>query len=314
MKKKEFFTEYVPINEIQQFFMHYPAASRTVVIFLHGGPGQTELFFTYLTRPQIPSCSFVFYDQRGTGKTQIRNRTHPDDITLDILIDDLHETVAYIREKYAGQQIILLGHSWGSVLGIEYVKRYPVYVSAYVGMGQVIDMLKSERIAFEELKSLVVSKGKTRSIQHIKSFEGYPDNLDKDHYTETTLRFRRLQAKYGYSIGLVDMLTKIIKSPLFSLRDAQPFLTTFKTNKNLMDMLMAYSTINDMEFHLPIFFICGQNDWQAPGVLVKQYYDSLRAPYKEIYWIENAGHLTDIDNPAEYNKTIAAIRATIEGR
>ena len=312
MRKKEFCTEFVPINGIEQYFLHYPADSRTVVLFLHGGPGQTEMFFTHLTRPQTPACSFVFYDQRGTGKTQARNLSRPEDISLDVLISDLHETVAYVGQQYPGQHIILLGHSWGSILGIEYVKRYPEAVSAYVGMGQVVHMLSGERIAFEKLKTAVIAKGHARSMKLIKSFEGYPDNVDKDHYIKTMLRFRKFQAKYGYSVSVGGLMTKVIKSPLFSLKDIHPFLTTFKTNKNLMDTLIKYNTIDMINYSLPVFFICGQDDWQTPVVLVENYFETLHAPYKEMFYVEKAGHLTDIDNPCGYNQAIAAICTAIE--
>lgn len=312
MGEKDYFTEYVPINGIQQFFLHYRVDSRTVVLFLHGGPGQTELFFTYLTRPQTPCCSFVFYDQRGTGKTQARNKTRPHDISLDILIDDLKGTVKYVKQKYSGQNIVLLGHSWGSVLGVEYVKRYPNSVSAYVGMGQVVDMHEGERIGFEKLKTSVMSKGAVKDVRLVQGLNGYPYGLTKENHIKTVMKLRRLQMKYGYTIGMIAMLKKIMRSPLFSVRDIWAFLTTFRTNKNLMNMLISYSTKQYIQFSLPVFFICGKNDWQVPSVLAEQYLDAICAPYKQLFWIENAGHLADIDNPDQYNKAVAAICSSLE--
>lgn len=42
---QDFFEEYVPINEIKQYFVHYRKDSDFVVLFLHGG--MTEAHFGY---------------------------------------------------------------------------------------------------------------------------------------------------------------------------------------------------------------------------------------------------------------------------
>jgi len=76
MKKSKAFTEeYVQINGINQYFLHYPSTQKEVVIFLHGGPGSSTALFAHNLKQYWDFCSFVYYDQRGTGRTLKNNKT-----------------------------------------------------------------------------------------------------------------------------------------------------------------------------------------------------------------------------------------------
>ncbi|MDR0500165.1 MAG: hypothetical protein LBG97_02815 [Coriobacteriales bacterium] len=66
---KLYFEEYVSINEIQQYFLHYPCSDGEVMLIIHGGPGQSEASFAYYVEPNPPVYTTVYYDQRGAGKT-----------------------------------------------------------------------------------------------------------------------------------------------------------------------------------------------------------------------------------------------------
>ncbi|ELV04885.1 alpha/beta hydrolase [Brachyspira hampsonii] len=119
-----FFEEYVNINGIEQYFIHYPKKSDTTLLFLHGGTGESEAYFLYEMHSKTQNYNLVYYDQRGTGKTQARNKSKDKDITIDKLLIDLKETINYIKLRYNSKYTILLGHSWGSVLGIEFIKNF----------------------------------------------------------------------------------------------------------------------------------------------------------------------------------------------
>ncbi len=56
------YDEYVKINDIRQYFLHYPTNSDCVVLFLHGGPGQSEAQLSYKTILADRACSVVYYD------------------------------------------------------------------------------------------------------------------------------------------------------------------------------------------------------------------------------------------------------------
>ncbi|MGL9729666.1 alpha/beta fold hydrolase [Enterococcus sp. DIV0756] len=299
--------EYVKINDIQQYFLHYPTDSDSVVLFLHGGPGASETLLSYAARPTNPVCSFVYYDQRGAGRTQGKNKSKPDTLTLENLLADLRETVKYIKDNYQTEKLFLLGHSWGSVLGTQYVLRYPDDVIAYIGMGQVVHMMKGEERSYKYLGELIHAKGKRKDLKAYEAFAGYTHNLTKDNFMKYAQRFRKLQGKYGLTGNNLKINKIGLKSPTFKLSDIYLALRCPLLNAKLMELLLDYSIEDVTHYDLPVFYICGRNDWQVPSVLVEEYYERIEAPRKQLYWIEDAGHMTNLENPMAYNEAIREI-------
>lgn len=301
--------EYVKINGIEHYFLHYPNESDVVILFLHGGPGQTESFWAYKTKDERLKCNIVYYDQRGAGKTQFKSPSTMEDVNLENLLLDLQEIIEYVKRKYKTNKIILLGHSWGSVLGTCYIKKYPNDVLCYVGMGQVVDFMMGEKLSYDKLGQILESSNNKKNIKIFQKFKGYPYNLTKENSLSTILDFRKLQGKYGLTGDVWKQLKIMFKSPIVGMKDFINLINSknMETSKKLLDYLLTYSIFNDKDYHLPVYYICGRNDWQVPSILVNDYFETINAPNKKLYWVENAGHLTDIDNPDGFNDALLDI-------
>lgn len=90
----------------------------------------------------------VYWEQRGTGRS-FRDSIPPESMTIDQFVRDLDEVVELVRARFHKDRVVLLGHSWGSVVGQVYTARHPGKVAAYVGVGQVADMREGERLSYE---------------------------------------------------------------------------------------------------------------------------------------------------------------------
>ncbi|MBZ5654748.1 MAG: alpha/beta fold hydrolase [Acidobacteriia bacterium] len=100
----------------------------TAIIVLHGGP---DFDHSYLL-PELDRLSdsfrLIYYDQRGRGRSA--DRVQPEDVTLASDIADLEK----VRQYFHLDSVVLLGHSWGAVLALEYALRYPERVSHMILM------------------------------------------------------------------------------------------------------------------------------------------------------------------------------------
>ena len=100
----------------------------TPVIVLHGGP---DFDIAYLL-PELDRLSekfhLIYYDQRGRGRSA--DRVKPEDVMLESEMTDLDE----VRQHFHLDKVVLLGHSWGTVLALEYALRHPERVSRLVLM------------------------------------------------------------------------------------------------------------------------------------------------------------------------------------
>lgn len=110
--------EYVPINGINQYLFHSGTKyDNPVMLFLHAGPGNAESLLAHAFQEKWEDIfTVVHWDQRGSGKTLTKN---PDKYpTINLMLKDLFEVIQYLKKKYNKQKIIILGHSWGSVLAL----------------------------------------------------------------------------------------------------------------------------------------------------------------------------------------------------
>jgi proline iminopeptidase len=100
----------------------------TAIIVLHGGPDFDHSYLLPEMDRLSDSYRLVYYDQRGRG--QSADGVKPEDVTLASDIADIEK----VRQYYHLDSVVLLGHSWGTVLALEYALRYPGRVSHLILM------------------------------------------------------------------------------------------------------------------------------------------------------------------------------------
>jgi len=300
---KNFMEEYVSINGISQYFLHLSSAAKEVVIMLHGGPGLANSYTAYYLQPYVDFCNVVFYDQRGAGKTQLKNNSAPDSLSLEILLEDLRQTVEYARQKYETDRIFLAGHSWGSMLGTQYIIKHPETVAGYIGYGQVVDGLRQDRMYYEHIKAGVI---KTGDQEGMKMLEGINENFPNDrerYFEEYNLLSAAGYDKYDFYVN--DVFAIYSNSPIWTPEDDADFESL---NQELYaQVLFGYDISNVKKYRVPIYYILGRHDTMTPSTIVAEYFETIHAPKKGLYWIENAGHLSDTDDPAAFFNAIKEI-------
>ena len=100
----------------------------TAIIVLHGGPDFDHSYLVPDLDRLSDSFHLIYYDQRGRGRSA--DRVQPEDVTLASDIADIEK----VRQYFHLDSVVLLGHSWGTVLALEYALRYPQRVSRMILM------------------------------------------------------------------------------------------------------------------------------------------------------------------------------------
>lgn len=306
--KRSFNKEYVLINGVKHFVLYYEVPGTDVLIYLHGGPGQATSNLAYLTDQDITTHTTVYYDQRGAGKTLLKNWRSTRDVTLDQLLNDLRALIAYVKARYRRDKVALLGHSWGSLLGTEYIKRYPEDVLCYIGVGQMVNTKAGERAGLDELTRRV-DRGNPKDIRTIHELQDYPDNTHPKHRMNDMIKLRRLQAKYGIGADVKALAKVFVRSPIFTPLDFVAMALGTFVNKKLEETDFEYDTSGFTQYPVPIYYVLGVNDWQVPSVVAAEYHATINAPRKAIYWIEEAGHVPNLENTEAFNNAISQVLA-----
>ena len=128
----------------------------------------------------------IFYDQRGTGRTQLKSRTRPEDITFAALMEDLQNTILWIKQTYKVDKIILLGLSWGSVLGTQYALLHPEDLLCYIGTGQLVSLKDGEKAGFDHTLE-VIGTPDEEDKRILKQLGDYPYSIDPDQSPQSFL-------------------------------------------------------------------------------------------------------------------------------
>jgi len=307
---KNFTEEYILINGISQYFLHVHNKSKDVVIMLHGGPGLANSYVAYYQQPYLDFCNVVYYDQRGAGKTQLKNKVAPESLSLDILLEDLRQTIEYVKQKYETDRVFLAGHSWGTMLGTQYIIKYPQTITGYIGYGQVVSQAAEDKIWFEHLKAAVQKSGEQEDIKILGSVsDSFPNIAREKYFNEYALLFE-LELKYGFMAN--DVFEIYGKSPIWTPEDEIQADGIEKFNQKLYEeILWGYDIRNVKEYKVPIYYVLGRHDKITSSTLAAKYFETIQAPKKDLYWIEDAGHLPDTDNPSAFFSTVKEIVAQL---
>ena len=115
-----------------------------VLLYLHGGPGQSGMPFTRFLYSDIARDFVVVdWDQRGNGKSM--SAIDPaSTYTLESIVADTAALSRYLSERFDERKIYLAGTSWGSTLGVLTVQRHPELFHAFIGGGQMVSQRETD--------------------------------------------------------------------------------------------------------------------------------------------------------------------------
>lgn len=311
-KQNEYFSEYIEINGAEQYLLHYSANPECpILLFLHGGPGMAESNFAYAFQDDLSSSfTVVYWDQRGAGKTLTKASKKNAYPSIDELLDDLLKLVQYLKIKYNKKKIAILGHSWGSMLGSLFVQKYPQEVLYYIGVGQIVDLVENETVGFEKLRDKIRKADNKKDLAALEKIGVYPELNYEKPMMKKMQKIRILQGKYKIGMDFVPILKTLTKSPVFKLSDISSLLKGMSNNNKIWDFLFSHNLYEESrKYEVPVFYVLGDRDFQAPNTIASAYFDTIIAPYKKLFIIKDAGHFIMLDQPKAFSNALAEICA-----
>ncbi|WP_434383732.1 alpha/beta fold hydrolase [Melittangium boletus] len=118
------------------------------VLFLHGGPGYNSYSFARLMGTRLEKGRrMVYLDQRGCGQSE---RPWDGNYSLEAQLGDLEA----LRRELGVERWVLMGHSVGATLALEYATRYPERVAGVVYVSGLSDAPASFASWKKELERL----------------------------------------------------------------------------------------------------------------------------------------------------------------
>ncbi|QUD89880.1 alpha/beta fold hydrolase [Phenylobacterium montanum] len=295
----------VEIGGVQQWITVRGRDRRNpILLVIHGGPASPELANRYLFEaPWTDYFTVVEWDQRGSGKTYELNDPAKVAPTLSKarIVQDAEELTAYLRRTYHRRKIFVMGHSWGTVVGLSLAERRPDWLYAYVGVGQIINMQAGEKAGYAHTLAAAKKAGDQAAIQELTAIAPYPDT-DGTIEPEKIGTERKWSIRYG---GLTHGRTSFDYwenaeriSPDYSEQDFKAIDqgSGFSLPKLLPDL--AKVDFDPMtRAGCPIFIFAGRYDETTPSEPVQAWFQRLHAPKKRFVWFENSAHMLYAEEP-----------------
>ncbi|GFI03807.1 MAG: alpha/beta hydrolase [Lachnospiraceae bacterium] len=282
-----------------------------VIIYLHGGPSAPDTCVTYgFSDYLIDEYTIVAWDQRGCGRTYFHNiENDPSNaaVSFEQAQTDLDELVDYVLERFGKAQVIILGHSYGTILGSEYALAHPDKVSAYIGSAQVVSLEKMDIYAYEDALQKAEDAGDDTS----ELTDGFQALKTSGDITDM-MKLRSLTAKY-HPVSVSDQtIWMALASPYLNLDDIRWFLKQlgdmgeyYALNKQLFEYTFAFDAYaKGLEFEMPVYFISGSCDWICPVDSIKEYAGDISAPEVRMELTEGCGHNQQFSSPEEFAEIV----------
>lgn len=276
--------------------------SRPVLLFLAGGPGGSELGAMRRHLPELEKeFVVVTLDQRGTG------RSYPeldptDTLTPDRAVADVLAVTSHLRDRFDQDRILLVGQSWGTILGVLAVQEEPTAYSGFVGVGQMVSPLATDTIFYEDTLEWARSEGNQGLVDELESIGRPPYESMLDY--ETALSYEHEVYPYDHSPNSEGSggFSENFLVEEYSLVDKVHLLGAFMDTFSVL-----YPQIQDVDFRedatsldVPVFFVQGAHEARGRVEPFEEWYAELEAPVKDRVTFDTSGHRPLFEQPDEF--------------
>jgi pimeloyl-ACP methyl ester carboxylesterase len=300
---------YVSINGVEQgMFIKGKDLRNPVLVYLHGGMPDYFLTQKYPTGLE-DYFTVIWWEQRGSGMSY---RADIPPVTVEQLISDTLEVTRYARQRFGKDKIYLMGHSGGTFIGIQAAARAPELYVAYIGVAQMSNQLKSEKLAYDYMLQQFKANG---NADMVRKLEAAPVTLTGG--TPKAYRAVRDDAMHSLGIGTTHDMRSILSGivlPSWQSRDYTlgEKVTTWRA-KTAAGVSIVWDTVlaTDLtkrvaELKIPVYFFSGRYDYTVNYTLAKDYFNQLKAPVKGFYTFEQSAHSPIFEEPEKVRQIVQA--------
>ncbi len=304
---------YLPIGGQEQYVLITGKnVNNPVIIYLHGGPASPDSFCTYTFADYLTDeYTFISWDQRGSGRTYYHNGEEDNSRgTIELALSDLDELVDYARSRFGQDKVILMGHSYGTILGSRYALTHPEKVSDYIAAAQVTSLEQTDIYSYND--ALLKAKEAGRNTERMeKAYAAF----NEERSIRNILALRKITSEFHPVTVRDNTVWMSAASPYFGMDDLRWIMVQmgdydeyYKLNKDLFDQTFDFD-VNTLgkEYKMPVHFISGSDDWICPVDSVRNYMDSIEAPDKSLELFSGCGHNVQYAKPEEFAETVKKV-------
>jgi pimeloyl-ACP methyl ester carboxylesterase len=297
---------YISIGGIEQWVtIRGEDRANPVLLFVHGGPGDVTNPWSFaLFAAWQRYFTVVQWDERDAGRTLRKNGAgDASTVTLDRMAQDGTELAGYLTKHLEKEKIILVAHSFGTILGLRMVRLRPSLFYAYVGTGQVADETRNYAVAYDALLKKAEALADHQAQDELRRI-GPPPYKSGEGYRVQRKWANRFEGADQFLYGTIGLT---LVAPGNSVQD----LVDSADGQELSAERLVPQTTSagpkeiGLSFATPIFFFQGDEDFTTPPALAREYLAALKAPKKDFVSI-NGGHFAVFTNSNDFLRELVS--------
>ena len=283
-----------PIGGVQQSVLLRGRDVRNpVLLYLHGGPGDTFLPFARTKHGGFEELFVVAsWAQRGCLGSYRRGMSK-DDMTVEQVLADAVEVIEHLRERFGAERVYAFGGSWGTLLGTYLAAQRPDLLHAYIGKAQMVSIPESDRYAIGWVLEQARERGDARVIERFERRRPPLRPIDLGRLSYRVARYGGYGKPTAGGPPIPGGAFGPFVSPDYSLVDLAHWLTN-----PLFGAVHLAARVPDLDFRaevprieVPVFVLQGTTDVMTPIHLVEEWLGGLDAPAgKRLIPFEGVGH------------------------
>ena len=278
-----------------------------VLLLIHGGPGYVSIPMSWwFTRGWEDYFTVVQWDQRGSGKTFLLNRPEAvaGTMTRERLVADTEEIAKWAQTALGKKKIFVIGHSWGSYLGLELARRHPDWLYAYIGVGQLTNGPENERRGYAFALNAARQAGNAQAIKELEGIApyfapGHPSKLSDIFTQRKWLDFYGGVMAYRQGNSAESDLARLspdyTQDEIRHIWDGNDF-----AEKYLLEDVLSLDLSADRKLECPVLIFAGRFDVNVNSELAADWFKTLQAPSKQFIWFEHSAHLPMTEEPGRF--------------
>ena len=270
------------------------SCANPVLVMIHGGPGNpTTPFADNVYKDWEQRYTIVQWDQRGSGMTFGRTPLADDvPLRLEQLRDDGLEVARFAARRFGKRQVILMGGSWSSVLGVYMVKAEPAMFCGYISSSQLVSEFR-QRGSYDATLARARVANDADAVARL-------DGIGPPPWTNPRNAgiLRRVIVKYERLVTTPPPKTWWATSPEYTTPKAEADYAAGEDYSWLQFVGLhgdgIASTIDlyrlGPKFAVPFYMVQGAEDLLTMPEPSKRYFDFIEAPRKQFVLVPAAGH------------------------
>jgi pimeloyl-ACP methyl ester carboxylesterase len=266
--------------------------SSPILLFLHGGPGMPMMYLEHAFGHELEQHFIVVeWDRLGAGKSY-RPNIPVQAMSVSREIADTHQLIELLCARFGKKKVYLVGHSYGSYLGMLVAARYPKLIAAYVGVGQVAYPKRTRELQDRFFRRQAEASGNRKLLEQLN----YHKPIDREHW------LFEYHAELYHATSWWPLLRIGLEAPEYKLSDALdiPRGVSFTHKYLKYDAIHGPLTKNVKSLNVPVYFFLGRHDYTAPSSLASAYLKALTTPRKEIVWFDDSAHFPFLEQSKKF--------------